>query len=178
MAAAAAATHEQKSGGLPQLNASDFAPQLIWLAITFVTLYLVMARVALPRIGEVLEARAERIRTDLDRAAKVKSEADAVLASYEKSLADARARAQAQAREQSAELAALAAERQAKVAAELGERTKAAEQRIARAKADALANIRQVASDTAQAAAERLVGIAIDRRETDAAVATIMSEQG
>lgn len=163
---------------MPQLDPNVFAPQLIWLAITFVTLYLVMSRVALPRIGEVLEARAERIRTDLDRAAKVKSQADAVLASYEKSLADARAKAQAQARERSAELAALAAERQAKVAAELGERTKAAEQRIAKAKLDALANIRQVAGDTAQAAVSRLIGLEIDRRDVEAAVAASMSEQG
>src|SRR3990170_484006 len=57
--AAAAATDEKKSG-LPQLNPADFSPQLIWLALTFVVLYLILARVALPRIGEVLDERRER----------------------------------------------------------------------------------------------------------------------
>ena len=60
-AAAAATTHEGKSGGLPQLNPADFAPQLIWLAITFTVLYFILARVALPRIGEVIEERRDRV---------------------------------------------------------------------------------------------------------------------
>ena len=56
-AVAAAATHEEKAGGLPQLNPADFAPQLVWLAVTFVVLYLILSRVTLPRIGEVIEER-------------------------------------------------------------------------------------------------------------------------
>ena len=82
-AAAAAATHEGKSGGLPQLNPADFAPQLIWLAITFAVLYFILARVALPRIGEVIEERRDRVQRDLDSAERFKKETDAALAAYE-----------------------------------------------------------------------------------------------
>src|SRR5512134_2975918 len=109
---------------MPQLDPTYFPPQLIWLAITFIGLYLVMARVALPRIGEVLETRAERIRSDLDHAGKHKAKADEVMAAYERALAEARAKAQAQAREQAAALAATASERQAKVATDLAARAK------------------------------------------------------
>ena len=89
-AADAVTTHEEKSGGgLPQLNPADFSPQLVWLAITFAVLYLILARVALPRIGEVIEERKDRVQRDLDAAERFKAETDAALAAYEKALNDA-----------------------------------------------------------------------------------------
>ena len=104
-AAAAATTHEGKSGGLPQLNPADFAPQLIWLAITFTVLYFILARVALPRIGEVIEERRDRVQRDLDSAERFKKETDAALAAYERALAEARAKASSMAKNMREKLA-------------------------------------------------------------------------
>jgi F-type H+-transporting ATPase subunit b len=89
VAAAAEATHEGKSGGLPQLNPADFSPQLVWLALTFVVLYFILARVALPRIGEVIEERKDRVQRDLQAAERFKQETDEALAAYEKALSEA-----------------------------------------------------------------------------------------
>ncbi len=98
VAAAAAATHEKKTG-LPQLNPADFSPQLIWLALTFVVLYLILARVALPRIGEVLDERRDRVQRDLDAAERFKTDTDAALAAYEKALSDAHGKASSMAKD-------------------------------------------------------------------------------
>ena len=59
---------------MPQLNPLDWAPQLIWLVITFGILYLLMKRVALPKIGSVIETRHARIASDLEAADKLRRE--------------------------------------------------------------------------------------------------------
>src|SRR6185295_5936293 len=77
----------------PPLDPGTFAPQLVWLAISFGLLYVLLKRVALPRVGEVIEERADRIRRDLDQAEKLKTETARALAAYEQALAEARGRA-------------------------------------------------------------------------------------
>src|SRR6267142_2498096 len=62
---------------MPQLDISTFTPQLVWLAVWFVVLYLLMAKLGLPRIAAVVEARRRRREDDLARAAQMKSEAEA-----------------------------------------------------------------------------------------------------
>ena len=104
---------------MPQLDLATFPPQLIWLAITFIALYLVMRAVGLPRVGEVIAARRARIDGDLEKAQQLKNETEAVITAYEKALAEARAQAQITLRETTEQLNALSAERQRKVVEEL-----------------------------------------------------------
>ncbi|MEC7398311.1 MAG: F0F1 ATP synthase subunit B', partial [Pseudomonadota bacterium] len=79
---------------MPQLDISTYPPQLVWLLITFVALYLVVWKVALPRIVDVRESRQRRIEDDLGKAETLRTEAETVLAALEKSHADAAAEAQ------------------------------------------------------------------------------------
>ena len=84
----------------PPFQKDTFASQLVWLVLIFAVLYLLMSRVALPRIGAIMDARRqERIEGDLAEAHRLKDESDAAIAAYEKALADARGRAQALANE-------------------------------------------------------------------------------
>src|SRR6266853_1051754 len=82
-------------GPFPPFDKQTFPSQLLWLTVTFVALYLLMSRIALPRIDSILERRAQRISGDLAEASRLKGLSDAAIAAYEKSLAEARARAQA-----------------------------------------------------------------------------------
>ncbi|MSP89723.1 MAG: F0F1 ATP synthase subunit B' [Alphaproteobacteria bacterium] len=162
---------------MPQLDIAWFPSQLIWLAISFALLYLALARVALPRIAEVLESRQSRISNDLERAGRMKDEATQVLADYEKALADARARAQAQLKAAVDEMAAVAAKREGEAAAKFAEQVKAAEGRIAAAKQAALGGLRAVAVAVAAAAVERLAGGSAGG-QIEAAVDRAMRERG
>src|SRR5689334_3829118 len=86
-----------ESGGhrtFPPFEKETFASQILWLVIVFIALYVIMARVALPRIGGILEQRKGRIDGDLAQAERLKEESDATFAAYEKVLSDARGRAQ------------------------------------------------------------------------------------
>ena len=148
----------EKKSGLPQLNTNDMAPQLIWLALSFGALYFLLSRIALPRIGEVLEERRDRIQRDLDEAARLKGETEKALGAYEKALADARSNAGALAKETQARVTAEVDKERGRVEQELGARLNEAESRIAATKAQALTSVNDIAAETATAIVNRLIG--------------------
>ena len=161
---------------MPQFWLEDFPPQLVWLAISFAILYVLMAKLALPRIAEVLEQRQERIASDLDRAQALRDQAEKVLAEYEAALAEARSEAQAILAESSASFAAVAERRNAEVGELLARQTEEATARIAEAKTQAMGEVRTVAAELATAAAHKLIGDEIPQNEAADAVADAMRQ--
>ena len=103
MAEKKSTAHTEHPGGgkqdFPPFQKDTFASQLVWLVLIFGVLYLLMSRVELPRIGQIMASRQDRIEADLAEARRLKDESDAAIAAYEKALADARGRAQALANE-------------------------------------------------------------------------------
>jgi F-type H+-transporting ATPase subunit b len=162
---------------MPQLDVSTFAPQLVWLAISFIALYLLMSRLGLPRVDAIIEARRKRLDDDLARAAAMKAEAEAVIAAYQRTLAEARSRAQAAIKERTDRFAAEAALRQRQLAEALAEQTRAAEREIGAAKERAFAEIRNVAVDVTRSVAEKLTGSAADEAKLAPAVDRAMAER-
>ena len=168
-------THtEHPGGGKPQFPPFDkqtFASQLVWFAIFFIVLYVLIGRFAIPRIGGIIEARRGRIEGDLAEANRLKEQSDQALNAYEKSLADARARAQALASETRDKLSAEAEERRKALEGQLNLKLTEAEKTIAATKTAAMANVRGIAIDTATAIVERLIGTAPAGSAVEAAVA-------
>jgi F-type H+-transporting ATPase subunit b len=143
---------------MPQLDYHTFVPQLVWLAITFIVLYILMSRLALPKVRAAIEGRRHHLEGDLARAAALKQEAEAAFAAYQKALAEARAAAQDTLRQTGEKLAAEAAERQQQLAAKLAEQIEAAEARIQAGKEQALSEIRSIAAEVGGAVVEKLTG--------------------
>ena len=146
--------------GFPPFQTDTFASQLVSLVITFVALYLLIARVAIPRIGGIIDERATRIEGDFAEAQRMKEDSEAALAAYEKSLADARNRAQAIGAEIRDKLHAEAEENRKATEARLNAQLAEAEKQIAATKSAAMTNVRGIAVDAAAAIVERLIGTA------------------
>ncbi|USG62185.1 hypothetical protein NBZ79_04240 [Sneathiella marina] len=159
---------------MPQLTIADFPPQLVWLAITFVVLYFLMARVAIPRISDVLENRQNRIATDLEEARKLSDDADNAKAEYEAALADARSKAHGIVSDLKATMAKEQDASKAELDAKLAEKAKDAEAGINAAKDAALSHVREIASETAKVAVSKLVSIDVSDADADAAVESSM----
>jgi F-type H+-transporting ATPase subunit b len=155
---------------MPQLDPAGFLPQLFWLAVSFLVLYVLMKRLAVPQVGRAIEARRRQLDTDLGRAGELRNQAEAALAGYEKTLSSARAEAQATLREATARMAAEAAERQRQLADTLAQQISEAERRIAAGKDQALAEIRGIAVDVGGTVVEKLTGSAPDTARMAAAV--------
>ena len=163
-----------QAAGLPQLDISTYPPQLIWLVLTFAVLYLIMSKVALPRITQILEERQLRIEDNLKKAENLKKEAEAAAQAYEKSLAEARAEAHGIMIDTGNRIAEDAARAQAALSETLDQETLAAEQRISAARDDAMDSLGYVAGEVAQAAAEKLTGERLDGKEVADAIGKIM----
>jgi F-type H+-transporting ATPase subunit b len=165
--------HTEADGGarpFPPFQKDTFASQLVSLAIAFVALYLIVSKIALPRVGSVLDARQNAIDGDLAEAQKLRDQSDAALKAYESELASARSRAHAIGAETREKLnAASGTERKAledKLAAKLGE----AEKTIAATRGAAMSNVRGIAADAAAAIVQRLTGMQPDAQSVNGAV--------
>ena len=152
------------------LDAGTFAAQLVWLALTFGLLYLLLKRFALPRVGEVIEERRDRIQRDLEKAEKLKAETAQALATYEQALAEARAKGNAIAKTMRDEVAAEVDKQRAAVDARIAQKLAEAEAQIAQSKAKAMANVGEIAADTAAAVVAKLLGKEVPRDEVQRAL--------
>jgi F-type H+-transporting ATPase subunit b len=142
----------------PPFESSTFPSQLLWLVITFGALYYFMSRKALPKVGAVIQERKARIAKDLDEATAMQQKADAAAAAHQKSLADARAKAQVLAQTARDQLAADSDAKRTALEAELANKFADAERQIATTRAQAMGNVGAIARDAAGAIVERLIG--------------------
>lgn len=144
----------------PPFQQEYFAAQLLWFALAFAALYLLMAKVALPRVATILEDRRARIAADLAEAQRMQAASVAAAEAHEKALADARAKSQAIASGARDKMMAESETNRKALEAKLNAQLAEAEATIAGTKAQAMTNVREVAIDTASAIVERLIGTA------------------
>jgi F-type H+-transporting ATPase subunit b len=168
-----AAGHATSAVGMPQLDFTTFANQIFWLAVALVVIYVLLSRVALPRIGATLADRQGRIAADIAAAERLKAEAVAAEKAYQQALTDARSEAGKIVAATKAEIDADLAKALAKADAEIAARAAESEKAIADIRAGAAASVGAVATETAAAIVAALGGSA-DAKAVAAAVADRM----
>ena len=130
----------------------------VFVLLGFLVFVGILVYVGAPRmVLQALDARGEAIRSELAEAAKLRDEATALLASFEKKSAEAEADAAAivaEARAQAEQMAKEAAERMKDF---IDRRTRQAEAKIALAEAQAAADVRAAAAERAAKAAEAVL---------------------
>ncbi len=173
--AAPASAHSEAEGGahksgFPPCESNTFASQLVSLAIAFGLLYIIVSRVALPRMKGVLMARQGAIDSDLAEAQKLRDESDAALKAYEAELANARTKAQGIGSDIRDKLNAEAEADRKALEGRLAARLAAAEKTIAETRTAAMGNVRTIAADAAGAIVQRLTGTTADAGAINGAV--------
>ena len=158
--------------GMPQLDFSTFSNQIFWLAVTLVVIYLILSRVALPRIAAILSERQGTITNDLAAAEDLKAKAVEAENAYNKALADARAEALRIAAETRAEIQADLDDAVAKADEEISAKAAESEEAISAIRAEATETAKQVATETAAAIVAALGG----KADADAVAAAVADQ--
>ena len=158
------------SGGFPPFDSSTFASQMVSLLIAFAALYLIVSRIALPRVASLLEERQNAIESDLAKAQELKDDSDRALKAYESELAAARSRAQAISAETREKLNAVSDAERKSLEQRLSGKLADAEKTIASTREKAMSNVRSIAADAAAAIVQRLTGVAPDGTSVERAV--------
>lgn len=154
----------------PPFDATTFASQILWFALAFGVLYLLMSRIAIPQIGSIIDKRKARIEGDLKEAERLRGETDKAVAAYEQALADARKNAHGIAEETRNSIKADLDGKRKVVEDDLARKVAEAEARISGNKNEALGRVNEIAAETATALVTQLTGEA-NQADVNAAVA-------
>ena len=144
--------------------------EYLWISLAILTLFWLAAGPVKAAVLGGLDARAARIAKDLDEAAKLRAEAEKLLAEYQAKHREAMAQAESIVTAAKEEAARLAAKAEGDLAAALKRREDLAMERIAQAEAQATSEVRAAAVDLAMAAATKLLGTRLDAARQDALI--------
>lgn len=162
---------EHGAAAFPPFDPANVTPLLVWLVLTFGLLYLLMSKIALPQVANTLKARMAKISKDIADAHAARAESEAAAAALEKTIAEARSKAQVVAQETHARLHAETEAKRQGLEANLNSQLAAAEVRLADMKKQAMANVGTVAGDAAAAIITRITGKPADTAAITSALA-------
>lgn len=174
---AAHAEGKAEDVGFPQLNAKSYPSQLFWLFVTFVLLYALMSKLALPKVGGVLEQRRELREGNLKRAEQLQDEASKAKSAYEAALAKAQESAQEAMVAVENDIAEKLAAENSRFTEQARKRIATAEQNIAKAKNDALASLADISAEISVEIVNKVAQVQVNKADAKKVVTDVMKKE-
>jgi F-type H+-transporting ATPase subunit b len=164
--------------GFPQLNVETYPTQIFWLLVSFILLFTLMSKVALPRVARIVEARAASREENLSEARRMQEEAEKIKIAFEADLAKAQLEAEQEINTVTDKINEKATAETARFGEHARKRIASAEQAIERAKVDAAQSLTDVSSEIAAEVVNKIIGGQLTKTEAKRAVADAMKEEG
>jgi F-type H+-transporting ATPase subunit b len=141
---------------MPQLDPTWFTSQLFWLALTFVGLYIVLSRMVLPPLMDIIARREQAIREDVAAAGRLKADAEQARLDYERTMAEARMKAQSLIADAIADQKAKGEQKAKELDRQIEQKLAASAQAIAAKKAQMIADLNATSAELAEMIVEKL----------------------
>jgi F-type H+-transporting ATPase subunit b len=167
----------QEKKGLPQLKIETFASQIFWLLVSFVLMYVAMAKMTLPKMAKILSVRESTRTNNLERAKELSDSAEKLRDGYERDLRHAHDKAHTLITQTEQAMSKETTARQAEFLENTKTRIADAEAKIKQAKDEALKSLNDVALDATIETVKRVSGITINKMDAQKYVATSMKEK-
>ena len=165
--------HPEGGTGFPQLDTSTYASQIFWLFVSFIVMYFIMSRIALPRIAYVLDMRETQKRGNLTEAERLNNEAESALENYETVMAKAHEEARTILSEANQEIGVMQAKNLTSFQDDIQAKLATTEKNIQNAVDDALSTLTGHASELTGQAAGKLGQLKLTKTETNKVVTSV-----
>ena len=159
--------------GMPQLNPEYWVSQIFWLIIIFVSLYVVLSKLILPKISENLETRKSQILDNLDQAEKFKERTEKKIKEYEKILNETKNEAKVIMTESKKLVNQSIRKKKDHLEKEIKKEVQKAEEEIKLFKKNSISNINKIAIETSSNIVKSIINIDLNKSNASAIVEDI-----
>ena len=162
--------------GMPQLNPKYWASQAFWLIIIFLSIYILIARIFIPKIKSNIDMRESKIRKDLEEAKIFREEAEKKLKAYKDLMESAKVDAKKILSESSQKLNEDMQAKKNKIQKEIEQETRNAEKEIQKFKSESLNKVNTISEEIVSTLVKDIFGEDLNRSSIKATVSQVLKE--
>ena len=162
--------------GMPQLNPKYWASQAFWLIIIFLSIYILISRIFIPKIKSNIDMRESKIRKDLEEAKTFREEAEKKLKAYKDLMESAKVDAKKILSESSQKLNEDMQAKKNKIQKEIEQETHNAEKEIQKFKSEALNKVNAISEEIVSTLVKDIFGEDLNRSSIKATVSQVLKE--
>tara|TARA_B100001250_G_scaffold146250_1_gene125250 strand:+ start:217 stop:807 length:591 start_codon:yes stop_codon:yes gene_type:complete len=159
-----------ESNGMPQLNPEFWVSQIFWLILTFGILYLVLAKIVLPKISDNLETRKSQILENIETAEKQREESENKIKQFEKIILETKIEAKNYVNEKRQKVLGDIAKKRSALEKDIDSEINAVEEEINKLKNTSGEKINKIAIDTSSEIIRQLIGEEVNNSSISAIV--------